>query len=136
MDEAWMGETTGGPACVDIGGNSVLLFASRCRCFSLFIEKSVGYVYYATKIGGDMDIIAPSDIFRREGDCIVFLQAIDSSQVSKVGDHVEALKLTAPEPFRQANSSGDLAPVSSLEDFCEEAQRMAIKHKKLFSIAG
>lgn len=88
------------------------------------------------EIGGNMDIIPPSEIFRREGDCIVFLQAIDSSQVSRVGELVQALKLTAPVPFRQSNSSGDLAPVSSLEDVCERAQRMAIKHKKLFLTAG
>ena len=82
-----------------------------------------------------MDLIAPSEIFRKEDNGIVFLKAIDCSQVSRVGDPVPALKLTTPMPFRQSNSSGDLAPVSSLEEVCKRAQRMAIKHKKLFSIA-
>lgn len=83
-----------------------------------------------------MAIIAPQEIFHREGDCIVFHQAVDSSQINRVGETVRALKLVAPEPFHQPNSAGDLASVSSLEDVCERAQRMAIEHKKLFSEAG
>ena len=86
-----------------------------------------------TKLGVTMNLIAPSEIFREEENGIVFLKAIDCSQVSRVGEPVQALKLTTPVPFRQSNSSGDLAPVSSLEDVCQRAQRMAMKHKKLLS---
>ena len=74
------------------------------------------------------ELILPNELIEYEGDVVVFNGVSDSSRGS---DRIRTLK--SPAPFAQLNKSGSLRSVASIEEACEEGQKIALDLQRIFA---